>query len=216
MSTYYIAKNGESEPITEEQIKAQLSTGQLAPTDLICQSGWPEWLAITKVFPPAYPPPPPIPVSSAAVIAPPFPQIDLSIPDRAHAQSIKTKAESLLTKEEFVIAVAAQTLSPLSPDGVVLTNRRVLIIVPKLGGLKLSFIDWLWSSIVNIHITEGLFGTTLSVQSNNRPLAIIERLEKDEARALYRIAQQMEELSIIGRHHLHMAELRAGSALLRK
>lgn len=221
MSAYYISRaGGDAEIITESDLQSQVKAGLVAPTDLICRDGWEKWETVGALFsneaaatrPTTLPPL----ITTSEIIAPTLPQIEMSIPTRPDALKVKGRVEALMTREEAVLAVAAQVLSPMSADGVVLTNRRVFLLQPKLGGLKLSFTDWLWSDVINIHITEGLLGTTLTVQSRIRPTHAVDRLEKKEARALYRIAQQMEEGVRIGRQRIHMAELHAGAAVLRK
>lgn len=222
MSAYYISRaGGDAELITEPDLQNQVKAGLVAPTDLICRDGWEKWETVEALFgnkAPATTRPTALPplITTSEIIAPSLPQIEMSIPTRPDALKVKGRVEALMTREESVLAVAAQVLSPMSADGVVLTNRRVFLLEPKFGGLKLSFTDWLWSDVINIHITEGLLGTTLTVQSRIRPTHFVDRLDKNEARALYRIAQQMEEGVRIGRQRIHMAELHAGTAVLRK
>lgn len=227
MSYFISAKGGEPLELTEAEVYDQLSAGLLVASDLVCQAGWTEWKKLSEVFPevaplPALParelPPvqlPPVANPADALMTTPT-KITTAVSERPAAVKMQQKAEQFLTPDEFVVATAAQQLTVMSPDGVVLTNRRMLILVPQLGGLKVSFVDWLWSDVVNVHIAEGVLGTTLTVQSVNRPVYGVERLDKAEARAVYRIAQQMEEVVRRGRHHLEMERLRAGSALLRK
>ena len=228
MSAYYISRNGgAAEEISEAQIQQEYASGRASASDLICQAGWTEWRTVGEVFsapapvtaPPALPPLPPLPPANASGASPvvtTLPEITMAISTRPAAVKMQEKAEQFLTKEEFVVATAAQQLSVMSPDGVVLTNRRLIIVVPQLGGLKFSFVDWIWADVVNVHIQEGVLGTTLTVQSRVREKIGVDRLDKDEARAVYRIAQQMEEVIRVGRHRMEMERLRAGSALLRQ
>jgi hypothetical protein len=227
MSKYYVAKDGgeTTGPYPEEEIRALIESCELAETDMVCQEGWEQWFSVGQVFSPAGlpplpqiapPAPPPVINNSTVTTLTALPQIDFFIPERAKAQAVKTRVEKLLTKEEMVIAVAAQAFSAGSPDGAVLTNRRVLLIRPQLGGLKMVFNDWLWVDIQNIHIEEGVLGTRLTVKAVNGSFGFVERLDKEEARAVYRIAQQLEELARLGRHNLNLETLRAGSALLRR
>jgi hypothetical protein len=222
MSSYYLALAGQDpQPFSESQIREMLASGELSGAELLAQDGWTEWQRVDALFQKPAPNLPPV-VSPPNVNAAPspvittMPEITLAISTRPETIKVQRRSEGLLTREEFVVATAAQVMVLTSADGVVLTNRRILLVIPQLGGLKMAFVDWIWSDVVNVHIEEKVLGTTLTVQSRNRPQHSIDRLDKDEARAVYRIAQQMEEVIRVGRHRVEMEKLHAGAALMRR
>lgn len=219
MSAYYVARAGEQPtgPLTAEEIEHGVASGAYGRDVLVCQAGdeqWsplPDWLNARS----AVVVPPPLPATAQAV---PMPQGTIEIPceanDRAAVRATRGRVNSLLTPGERIIAVAAQKMAPLSPEGVVLTTRRVIVVRPELAGLRMNFFDCMWIDVINVHLSEGIFGCTLTIKAASGTHAV-ERLEKDEARAVYRISQQLEEAARHGRRLNYLEDLRAGSAVLR-
>lgn len=124
---------------------------------------------------------------------------------------VEKRASGFLVPTERVLAIAAQTIG-IAYDGVIVTDRRLLMLWAKLGGLKVVFRDWLWVDVVDVHVEENLIGATITVQSTNGSGSVT-RLDKEEARAVYRVAQEMEVSARQSRWQHKIEELKAGSAV---
>ena len=80
----------------------------------------------------------------------------------------------------------------------------------------MSFTDFLWPDVINVHIDEGVIGTTFKIQGFAKH-AEVERLDKEEARGAYRMAQRFnEEMMRHSRHQKELDTLRAGAAVFRR
>lgn len=110
-------------------------------------------------------------------------------------QKVMVRTSELLTEGEKILYVAVQKKPALnlSPDSLVLTDRRIIIYRPKTLGLAMSFHDFLWKDVANSHVKEGVLGATFMIQITNKRRYSIDYLPKQQARKLYRFAQEKEE-----------------------
>ena len=113
---------------------------------------------------------------------------DATVVKKVHARALE-----LCTQGEDIkyIAVQKKPIVTISPDAVLLTNKRVIIFRPKLIGM--SFEDFPWRDVHDIHVKEGLFGATFSVQPIGGKRVEVDCLPKAQARKLYQFGQEMEE-----------------------
>jgi|GEM_PF-3809990 len=100
----------------------------------------------------------------------------------------------LLTGQEEVLLIIVQVpLAGLAPDGFVLTNTRYILYRP--GAFRqMSFRDYRWQQLQDAHLSEGIFWSTLWFRSKDKRKLSLGMLPKEQARAVYRIAQEKEEL----------------------
>ena len=121
-----------------------------------------------------------------------------------NAEAVKDRISNYLTRDEKVERIALQKpMIPLPMAGktaIVLTTRRVFIFHAKMFGLSTSFEDYLWHDLHDARIKEGPARATISMQSVSGPKIEVDSLDKDEARALYRAAQEREEEARDYRH----------------
>lgn len=105
------------------------------------------------------------------------------------------KVSQLLTSNEEVqyIAVQKKPALNLSPDGIALTNKRIIFCRPKTFGLSMQFQDFLWKEVEDCHINEGIMGSSFSIRTVKRQVVRMEYLPKQQSRLLYRFAQEKEE-----------------------
>jgi len=111
------------------------------------------------------------------------------------------------------LAVQSMPLKPvanLTPDCVVLTNRRFIIYRPKLLG-RADFEDYIWRELRDARLKEGITRATLTFQTVKGRTIAIEGLPKNEARRLYAIAQEQEEKVLEERRQREMEEKRAAA-----
>ncbi|MFG0290165.1 MAG: PH domain-containing protein [Rhodopirellula sp. JB044] len=104
-----------------------------------------------------------------------------------------SRVTDICTDTEQPEYIAVQHLpSLMSPDAIVLTNKRVIIFRAKTLG-RMNMVDVPWIEIQDVHISEGIVGSTLSVSALDGRVEKLEHLPKAQARCVYRVGQQREE-----------------------
>jgi hypothetical protein len=131
--------------------------------------------------------------------------------DEGAVRKILGKAESLLTSGETIdfIGVQKKLLINLSPDAVVLTNRRFMIVRPKLLGM--TFEDYLWPHVADVHLSEQMLTATIYCVITNGHKLEIDSLPKAQARRIYAYAQGVEEQMHKLRHARDLETRRASA-----
>lgn len=100
----------------------------------------------------------------------------------------------LMSGEEVTyIAVQKKPAVNLSPDGVALTNKRVIFCRPKNLGLSFEFKDFVWKDVADCHMKEGMLGAEFTVRPISGTTEMMDYLPKNQARRLYALAQEQEE-----------------------
>ena len=120
------------------------------------------------------------------------------------ANPILDKVKQILTADESVQYILNQ--QPIAgpwPDAVVLTNKRFILYHPSLLGIK--FEDALWRDLVDVKLSEGILGATLSFVTASR-LWTVDKLPKNEARRAYALAQEREQEAVEIRRQRVMQE----------
>lgn len=114
--------------------------------------------------------------------------------DPVQVAKVYERLQPLLTSGERVLYIAVQKpiTVDLSPDVVVLTNRRFMHYRPSMFG-RAEFRDYIWRDLTEAKLTENVFRATLSLQAANGDKLVVDDLVKAQARRLYAIAQEMEE-----------------------
>jgi len=131
--------------------------------------------------------------------------------DEAAVRKMLPKVSELLTKEESIeyIAVQKKLLVNFSPDAVVLTNRRFIIVRPSLLGM--SFQDIPWREVQNVHMSEQMVGATLTCRTTAGAFLVLDNIPKKQARRVYAYAQQIEEQAYEKRQQVELEKLRASA-----
>jgi PH (Pleckstrin Homology) domain-containing protein/uncharacterized protein DUF4339 len=109
--------------------------------------------------------------------------------DLTLVKSIRDRVHGIITSCEQVqyIAVQQKPLLNVSPDVIVITNRRLIFYRPKLLG-RFEFQDYQWFDVHNAHIQQNLMGATFMAQHTSGQVLTLDYLPKDAAQMLYRIA----------------------------
>jgi hypothetical protein len=195
-------------PHSLDELLAHYRSGALPDSTQICAEGQQEWQSIASLAPPQRQPqpqpqhqPPPQPqqtiqarvdktVTAATDRLPKFLGDEQ---DSAVVQKVHARALELCTQGEDIkyIAVQKKPIVTIAPDAVLLTNKRVIIFRHKLIGM--SFEDFPWRDVDDIHVKEGLLGATFSVQTVGGKRVEVDSLPKAQARKLYQFGQEMEE-----------------------
>ncbi len=133
--------------------------------------------------------------------------------DPKAVEKISEKVNDLLTNGETVeyIAVQNKPAINISPDSVVLTNKRILFFRSKSFGLITDFQDYLWKDIAESHISEAILGSTFRMTAVSGFVETIDYIPKSQARKLYQYAQSKEEEMIEYRRQKELEEKRAAS-----
>jgi hypothetical protein len=107
---------------------------------------------------------------------------------------IYEKLSQLLTKgeEPLYIAVQKPIMPDLTPEIMVMTNRRLMHYQPDLFG-RAKFIDYIWRDMRSVEMEENVWRATITIEIINGDKIRVDNLVKEQARRLYSIAQQMEE-----------------------
>ena len=123
--------------------------------------------------------------------------------EEMHAPIIGKVKDILTPDEEIQFVVVQLSIAGLRPDAVVLTNKRFILYHPGLIGAK--FEDALWRDLVDVKLSEGLIGATLSFATASKRWTI-DKLPKTEARHGYALAQEREQEAAEIRRQRQMQE----------
>ena len=230
----YIHKNDNQEgPFDLVIIQEGIRTGRYSHDDLAWKEGLSEWVALKVILGESIsvsnPPMPPV-----ALVTPPasvakakeisnklnekIDQVDHMLSrflgdeqDPKIVEKIVAKTKELLTRGEEIeyIGVQRKPIITLAPDAVVLTNKRFIIVRPKIMGM--TFIDHIWRDIKNIHMSEQLLTATVTCDLINGSKINIDSIPKKQARKIYSICQEHEERVHEERRVRDMEEKRAAA-----
>jgi len=172
---------------------------------------------------PSLPSPPNLPMVSPREDVQRASAVRVALPPRMPAAAVPTPGdllilkmrklvESVMTPGETLGAIAVQKkpVMNVSPDAVAATSRRVIIYRTKMLG-RMSMEDFLWTKLLDAKLSEGFLGATLTFQPIGAAPIAIDHLPKEDARAIYRYAQQREEEAAVTRRDRTMEESRAAA-----
>lgn len=128
-------------------------------------------------------------------------------------EKIAGKLNGILMNGEEVqyIAVQKKPAVNLSPDCVALTNKRIIFCRPKNLGFSMEFQDYIWKDISDCHLKEGILGAEFMLKTINGHVNKIDYLPKTQARKLYTVAQEQEEVQKEFRRQRDLEEKRASA-----
>jgi hypothetical protein len=132
--------------------------------------------------------------------------------DSVAVQNLHERVRAICTTGEEILYLAIQSkpIANLSPDCVALTNKRFIILRTKFLG-QVDLFDCLWKYCENVHIQENIFGATLTFKSTQGRIESIDYIPKEQARQVYRNAQEQEEAAHSTRRQMKIEELQAGA-----
>jgi hypothetical protein len=114
--------------------------------------------------------------------------------DPAVVETVLERVQQILTTGETVryVAVQKKPVVNLTPECIVLTNRRFIVYRAKLLG-QVSFEDHPWRDLNDVKLAESFLGATLTFVRVGGGAVVVDHLPKAQARRLYAHAQEMEE-----------------------
>ena len=124
--------------------------------------------------------------------------------------------EILMAGEEVEYMAVAQHLAVpglQSPDCAVATNRRFLVVRPKMLG-RLTFDDYRWVDLHDAKLKQGVMFASISFETDDGEEHEVEYLPKPQARKLYGICQRREEDARDERRQKELEERRAASGAI--
>ena len=111
-------------------------------------------------------------------------------------------------EKQLCSVVQQKPLLNLLPHSIVVTNKRVIRIIPRMFGTK--FQDFLWKDLIDAHLTEKLLGCELVFVFENGNI-VLDKLPKNQAKKIYSISQEREEEWIEKKRMRRIEETRAAS-----
>jgi Bacterial PH domain/Short C-terminal domain len=131
--------------------------------------------------------------------------------DPATTEQVFNRVSQLLTQGEEIAYIAVQKpIVALTPDSVVLTNKRFILYRPKLLG-RVDFHDHIWRDLRDAKLDEGILMSNFSITNMAGEVLTMDSLPKVQARKVYAYAQQMEEFVHEERRIRDMEEKRAAA-----
>lgn len=107
-------------------------------------------------------------------------------------EKVSDKLNGLLMNGEEMEYIAVQK-KPVSPDCVVITNKRVIFCRFKNLGFSLDFQDIIWKDVSDCHMKENILGAEFLITSVKGMRYTMDYLPKIQARKLYTYVQNKEE-----------------------
>lgn len=131
--------------------------------------------------------------------------------DESAVRKIVPKVSEILTKDEVIeyLAVQKKLVVNISPDAIVLTNRRFILVQPSLFGMQ--FHDVPWREVHDVHMSEQIVGATLTCRTTTGRSLTLDSIPKKQARKVYAYAQQVEEQAYEKRQQVELEKIRAGA-----
>ena len=215
----HIHKNGQNEgPYDLDTIRQGLSIGRFTPEDFAFQEGCEDWVPLRTLLAPKVQSPAPKAQVVSNQIETKIEQIDSALAgllgddqDPGVVEKVAKKARELLTKGEQIeyIAVQKKPLITIAPDAILLTNKRFMIVRPKMLGM--TFEDHIWREVLDVHMSEQILTATISCVVEGGKKLEVDSIPKKQARRIYAFAQEVEERMHEVRRTREMEESRAAA-----
>jgi hypothetical protein len=116
--------------------------------------------------------------------------------DPKAVEKITSKLNDLLMKNEEIgyIAVQKKPAITVLPDGIVVTNKRIIICQPKNLGLTMNFTDFTWDDIEGTFVKENILGSEFSFSTKTDLSVSIDYIPKTQARKIFTYAKEQLDL----------------------
>lgn len=218
-------KNDHQEgPYDLPTIQRGLIDGRFTPDDLAWADGSSDWVPLRHLIQASKDGSAPTPAPAAPADEPsPTPETETTTYtiDPAHLHLLADEQDPLIVAKVLektlgllalgetieYLAVQKKHLLALAPQSVLITNKRYMIVQPKLMGM--NFEDHAWRDIANVHLSEhGKTSTLTCTLAGGRPL-IVDNIPPKQASHIYAYAQAMDEQLLKERRQRLLDEKRA-------
>lgn len=125
-------------------------------------------------------------------------------------QKVAAAVSRILTPNEEILFVAMQNITALNlkKDSVVATSNRLIFYRPSILG-RVDFEDFQWQDVRNTRLNQAMLASVFTAETVDGRTAAMEGLDKDQAKRLYGVCQQMEQEWREKRRIREMEEARA-------
>jgi len=209
-----IYKNDQQEgPFDIDTIRKGLASGRFAPDDFAFENGCTDWVPLRTLVA-GDTRPPALPVKATSENGKLDSGISVLLGDDQDAgvvEKVVKKAKELLTRGEQIeyVGVQKKPLINIAPDAILLTNKRLMIVRPKMIGM--TFEDHVWREVADVHMSEQMLSATISCTIVGGKKLEIDCIPKKQARRIYAYAQEVEEKMHDERRTREMEEKRAAA-----
>jgi hypothetical protein len=113
--------------------------------------------------------------------------------DTTALQKVARDVTKVLTPNEEILYIALQNTAALSikKDSVVITTNRIIGFSPGVLG-RVSFHDYLWQDVLNVSMRQGILSTEIIIETAAGKHEV-GAIDKEQAKRLYGLAQQLEQ-----------------------
>jgi hypothetical protein len=200
MSFYFKKGSREIGPLEADNIVALLQAGDCLPTDLIRKEEDPDgWVPASALFPEGSwtrhdAEPTLIGSSNPLVVA--IRQLLNEEQDEATSRELIAALADKLERGELVKAVSVQKkpVLNLTPDALVATTQRLLIVRDRIIGKNIEAIAY--ADLVSLTVTREMLGATVSLETRDRRKWSIDSLPKESAEQVVRwVRARQQQLS---------------------
>lgn len=124
-------------------------------------------------------------------------------------QKVARDVSKILTPNEEILFIATQNVTAMSirRDSVVVTTNRIIGFSPGVLG-RVSFKDYQWQDVLDVSMKQGMLSTEIVIETASGKHEV-GAIDKEQAKRLYGIAQQMEQEWREKRRVREMEEARA-------
>ncbi|MGE5619576.1 MAG: PH domain-containing protein [Sphingomonadaceae bacterium] len=114
--------------------------------------------------------------------------------ETATLQKVATDIASILTSSEEILYIALQNRTAISPkkDSAVATTNRIILYKPQILG-RFNFSDFHWQDVKDVTLKQGILSSDVVVETVDGRKDSVGNIDKDQARRLYGICQQLEQ-----------------------
>ena len=130
--------------------------------------------------------------------------------ERDTLQQVAAEVSGILTPGEEILYIALQnrTAGAGKLDSVIATSKRLIFYRAKMLG-RFEFADFPWHDVQDVHINPGMLATDFVMQSIDGRSETLGGPDKEQAKRLYSITQQLEEEWREKRRQRQLEETRA-------
>jgi hypothetical protein len=129
--------------------------------------------------------------------------------DSEALQKVAREVSKILTPTEEILFIATQNATAMSirKDSVVVTTNRIIGFKPGVLG-RVSFNDYLWQDVLDVSMKQGMLSTEIVIETAGGKQEV-GAIDKEQAKRLYGLAQQLEQEWREKRRVREMEEARA-------
>lgn len=109
-------------------------------------------------------------------------------------QAVARDVMKVLTPTEEILYIALQgaTAMTLKKDAVVITSNRIVLYSPGMLG-RMNMLDFQWQDVSDVSMKQGMLSSEFSVETTTGRTERLGKIDKEQAKRAYGLAQQLEQ-----------------------